>query len=374
MKVLFITRKYPPRIGGMESFSYGLISNFPGEKEVITYSGSQKWLIFIYFYFLFRALSVIYRKKIDLIHLGDAVLSPLGWFLKWITRKKVVITAHGKDINFKSLFYQKTIIPFVKKMDKIICVSEQTKSECLARGVSAEKCTVIPNGIDFPAQNTLPKEELKERMEEKYKIKLKNRFIILTVGRLSRRKGVYWFIENVFPLLPDFVTYVVVGEDATEINDLKSWLGFKKAKYTDAINSLIKNKKLEKRVFLLGKISPDDLESFYQISDLFLMPNIKVEGDMEGFGIAAIEAASRSLPVVASKLEGIKEAIKDKKNGILVNQGNINKYKNTIEQLINSEELRADIGQRAKEYTRENFSWKNLTVKYQVTFENLCKK
>lgn len=371
MKTLFITRKYPPEIGGMESFSFGLINSFPGEKQAITYGGSQKWLIFVYFYLFLKSLLVVWRNKIDLIHLGDAVLSPLGWLLKKLTRKMVVLTAHGKDINFNFPFYQRIILPFVRKMDWIVCVSEKTKLECLKRGVLANKCLVIPDGVAIHEQLLEP---AKKEIGQKFNISLADKFILLTCGRLSRRKGVLWFIRNVFRLLPANVIYLIVGRDSSEISSLGSWLGIRKIKYSDKIRRLINKLNFQDRIFYLGEVPRDDLEKIYGTADIFVMPNIKVEGDLEGFGIVAIEAASRGLPVVAANLEGLREAIKDGKNGYLVPWGQVSGFKEKIEQLIYSPELRGEISQKAKEYTRQHYSWPIVCQQYLELFQKLVSK
>lgn len=368
MKTLFITRKYPPQIGGMESFSYGLITNFPGDKIDITYGGSQKWLIFVYVYLFFKSLLVVWRNKIDLVHLGDAVLSPLGWFLKKLTGRKVVITAHGKDINFDFPLYQKTILPFARRMDRVVCVSEKTKLECLKRGILANKCLVIPDGVAILEQ--LPQSAKKE-IGQKFNISFADKFVLLTCGRLSRRKGVLWFIKNVFPLLPANVIYLIVGRDSTEISSLGSWFGIKKIKYSDKIRRLKQKLNFQDRIFYLGEVSADCLENIYSTADIFVMPNIKVEGDLEGFGIVAIEAASRGLPVVASNLEGLNEAIKTGQNGYLVPWGQASGFKEKIEQLICSPKLREEISQKAKEYTREHYSWSVVARQYADLFKQV---
>lgn len=371
MKTLFITRKYPPQIGGMESFSYGLINSFPGEKQVIAYGGSQKWLIFVYFYLFLKSLSVVWRNKIDLIHLGDALLAPLGWFLKKLTGRKVVITAHGKDINFNFPLYQKIILPFVRKMDQVVCVSEKTKSECLKRGVPANKCLVIPDGVAIQEQLPGP---AKKEISQKFNISFVNKFILLTCGRLSRRKGVLWFIKNVFPLLPANVIYLIVGRDSSEISGLGSWLGIKKIKYSDKIRRLIQKLNFQDRIFYLGEVSACDLEKIYRTADIFVMPNVKVEGDLEGFGIVAIEAASSGLPVVAANLEGLREAIKNGQNGYLVPWGQANGFKTKIEQLYYSPQLCGEISQKAKEYTRQHYSWPQVCQQYLELFQKLVGK
>ncbi len=73
MKVLFVTRKYPPLIGGMESLSYELTTGFPEPKTIIALKRSQKHLIWFLPYAFVRVALTGYRY--DVIHLGDALLT-----------------------------------------------------------------------------------------------------------------------------------------------------------------------------------------------------------------------------------------------------------------------------------------------------------
>jgi phosphatidyl-myo-inositol dimannoside synthase len=64
------------------------------------------------------------------------------------------------------------------------------------------------------------------------------------------------------------------------------------------------------------------LNTCYAAADLFVMPNIPVEGDMEGFGIVLLEANRAGVPAVASDLEGIRDVIEPGENGYRVPHGN----------------------------------------------------
>jgi glycosyltransferase involved in cell wall biosynthesis len=73
-------------------------------------------------------------------------------------------------------------------------------------------------------------------------------------------------------------------------------------------------------VCLLGYISDEEKNCLYRISDLFVMPNISVDGDQEGFGIVALEAGSYGIPTIATDIEGIRDAILDGKTGRLMKE------------------------------------------------------
>jgi len=371
---LFITRKHPPQFGGMENFSYGLIKHFPGKKISVVYGGKQKWLLFIYPWLFLKGLFFCMTKRVDIIHLSDGVMTVQGFVLKLLTRKKVVFTAHGKDINLKFKLYQLIMPFFFKRMDHIYCVSNSTKKECVKVGVKKEKCTVIPNGVNVDEfVVTKPINILKDQIQKQYSIDLKEKNILLTVGRLSKRKGVLWFVENVMPTLDKEFIYILVGGDSTEVNDLKSWFGVKGVSHGEKLKKRIKKLNLGSRVFWLGSIPFNDLKVIFNISDIFVMPNIPVQGDMEGFGIVAIEAGSTGSPVVASRLEGICDAIIENKTGSLVTSRNTDEFKKAIHTWIKrleNKETRSTI----RDLVKKHFSWNSVTRKYYNEFMKIVKK
>lgn len=180
---------------------------------------------------------------------------------------------------------------------------------------------------------------------------------MLSVGRLVERKGICWFIKNVFTKLEkDYVFFIIgQGEEETKIRDL------------------IKSLKLENRVLMLGRASDETKKIFYNSADVFIMPNIPVKGDMEGFGIVAIEAASCGLPIIAANLEGIKDAIKDSKNGFLVKPYDIEGYVKKINYVKNIKDIEA-FKKKQIEYTQKNYDLKNISQKYYSLFKEVLKR
>jgi glycosyltransferase involved in cell wall biosynthesis len=166
--------------------------------------------------------------------------------------------------------------------------------------------------------------------------------VLLTVGRLVERKGVAWFVGAVLPLLPDGAIYAVVGEGPQR----------------DAIAAAAAAGGVAHRVCMLGRVSDDLLGAAYARADIFVMPNIPVTGDMEGFGLVALEAAASGLPVVASDLEGITEALQNGRNGVLVPPGDGAAYARELTALLAmpSEERRV-VGTSAAVCTQERYGW-----------------
>jgi phosphatidylinositol alpha-1,6-mannosyltransferase len=177
---------------------------------------------------------------------------------------------------------------------------------------------------------------------------LQNKKVILTSGRLAKRKGVAWFIRNVLPRLDNNVIYVVAGNGPDRENILQA----------------IQETHLENRVKMLGYIEDSVRDMLFYTCDIFVQPNIPVTGDMEGFGISVIEAAYCGIPVIAANLEGLKDAIKHNQNGFLVETKNAEAYLSQINPLLNDDSYRKQFGQKARQFVMDNFSWSNISKQY----------
>jgi glycosyltransferase involved in cell wall biosynthesis len=351
--LLFITRNYPPQVGGLENYSYNLIKEFEKQESTwkIIFSKSKIHLCWFLPYCLFKALLMIRKYHIDTLHICDALLSPLGLLLKLITGKKVTTSVHGLDITFQNRFYQAIIPKCVSRLDMVICVSRSTKDECTKRKVPRQKCRMIPNGVtpgDFLMSGSPSEHRL--TLEKNLGTPLVDKKVLLTVGRLVKRKGVVWFLENVMPRLDNSYIYIIAGDGP---------------EYKFIIEKIDKHK-LNQRVFLLGKVSDEMRNLLYNGSDIFILPNITVENDVEGFGIVAIEAGSCGLPVVASNIQGIRDAVLDGKTGCLVTERDAKSFIHAISTM----RLRKD---RIKFTVANTFGWPQIYEKYRKVFDDIHK-
>lgn len=349
--ILFITRKYPPSVGGMEKLSYHLTKEMSHltSTKVIAWGGSQKWLPAFVFLACVRAIPALLSRKIRLIHIGDPVLSPVGLLLAYLGHKPVFTTAHGLDVTFSNPLYQFIIRICLPRLEGIVCISEFARKECLKRGVSSSRCTVIFPGVtvmDFPTDyGNL------ERITHKG---FGDRKVLLSVGRLVERKGFVWFIAKVLPILiqrrPD-IMYLLCGE------------GPEKRR----IENEVRRRGLQANVLLLGKVEKTVLQEAYAAADIFVMPNIKVRGTGEGFGLVSMEARAAGTPVVASDLEGIGESITNGEDGLLVKHENADEFVEAISRILNHEDVllsRENIRSKLSHHS----SWAKMAADYLKQF------
>ena len=361
--LLFITRKYPPSVGGMQRLSYHVTTGVAAREPavIISWGGSQKWLPLFIPYAAVKALWLCLTQSVDLIHLGDIVLAPLGLFLQAFTRLPVIANAHGLDVIYPNRLYQALILPCARRMDFVICISEHTRGQCLSRGIARARTAVIPVGIDaYAFRQSIGDAERSAWLARRAIAPdcVQPPHILLTAGRLVPRKGVRWLVAEVLPRLArrraDWI-YLVVGD------------GPERQAIAEAAT---RDPSIAQRVHLLGQTSDDDLRMAYASADLFVMPNVPVPGDSEGFGIVHLEARAAGLPVVAADIEGIAESFMSGEDGRLVPAGDAAAFVDAIDRGFDLGLTPTDRGRRATRIA-DGYDWAHIVEAYRGVFREV---
>ncbi len=374
LKVLFISRAYPPVHGGIEDQNYSLgeiLAQLTNTKIIANTKGKKNLPFFLMR--LFIQFPFILHKY-DVVLFGDGVLAPVGAFFKICWKKqKFVSVIHGLDITYA---YQKSImgkiyriinIPSLKKLDRLIMVGNHTIDEAVKIGINRNKCTFIPNGVNIdkvcePHTRT-ELENLLTQKSGKSVNYFQNKKIILRVGRFVPHKGLHWFIDKVMPLLPEeFILVGAGGYNPKAIGDSEN--------YT-LCNKYIKKHHLENRVILFPNIPQPDMNILFNTADVYISPNVDIKGSMEGFGLNALEAVMCGRIVLSSDLQGLKDAIKNNVNGFLLEPENEIIWKNKIEEVCNPQFGQETFIANAKEYTLNNFTWDRIGQQYLNVLEKL---
>jgi glycosyltransferase involved in cell wall biosynthesis len=147
-------------------------------------------------------------------------------------------------------------------------------------------------------------------------------------------------VDAVLPRLPSTVEYLVAGAGPDH----------------DEIQRAAVRRGVRERVHLLGAVDDDLREVVMLGADVFVQSNVPVPGDMEGFGLVAIEAAVRGTPVVASGIEGIRDAVVDGQTGILVAPGDAEAWTAALEHLLGDSSERRALGDAARRIAAEMYS------------------
>lgn len=291
---------------------------------------------------------IIERKNIDVILFSSMVTASLAPFIRKRVRVPMVTINHGHDVTLSIKIYQLFLKSVFRALDGVISVSEATRAASIVRGLPPEKGISLPNGMSIDIENNEMngKSLARKRLETLTGKDFNGKFILLTTGRLIRRKGHAWFIENVLPEIKSDVEYIILGSGPE----------------MTTIQNLLKKSEIANKVTILGRQPDDVLQDSYRAADIFVMPNIVVPGDMEGFGVVMLEANLMETPVVATDLEGIKDVIKPHYNGYKIEVGNAFKFAECIDNIINNE--LDSLGKSAKEYVLENFAWEQVSLRY----------
>jgi phosphatidylinositol alpha-1,6-mannosyltransferase len=291
-------------------------------------------------------------KEIDAVLFSSMVTAAMAVPLRSHLARHGVITAaiaNGLDATTPTWPYPQFVRKVFESLDLVLPISNATAAACRARGLPGEKCSVVLLGIKldrFPA--VADRSATRRKLLDFAGISDSPGLILSNAGRFVPRKGVAWFIANVMPSLPDDVVLLVAGEGPDRTR----------------IEQAITSHGLSHRVKLLGAVTDPELELLYKGSDLFVMPNVPVPGDMEGFGLVMLEAGLCGLPTIASRLEGIADVITDGENGVLVESENVEQFRNAIMRYHDDPGLLTAASSSARLHTAARFGWSGVTDRY----------
>lgn len=385
MEVLFVSHKYPPSTGGMEKQSYELIQGMSQCAIVhkIVYTGEESYFQF------FRKLNdrilkmVHSHPNISVVHFNDGLIASLSLWHTGYSHVKRVVTVHGLDVVFPLALYQRFILPRFNRFDHIIAVSQATAQCIIARGVDAQKVSVVANGIDHQLA-IHPAESDWHSLAKKYGIP-SNKKILVTLGRPVKRKGFSWFIREVLPHLPADTLLLMAGPFEATADKKEKWiqklpqrlqhlymlfLGYPSDQL--AIRGLLQDERYSERLRHLGKLPLADLRILLAQASAFIMPNIKVKGDMEGFGLVCLEASMCGTLVLASDIEGITDAIIHQKNGIQVAHENPTAWQRAVNDVVASEQSYSEQKEAYRRFTVAHFGWDKMVAGYAQLFKTVA--
>lgn len=370
MRLLFVSHSLPPEgrpmenLGGMQRVAADLFDSLTKNRgvEIRTLVLRSGWNERGYRtpLFMARALREIRRmaraKEIDAILFSSMLTATLVVPLRGLLRRNGVVTAaivNGLDATTPTWPYPILVKRTFESLDLVMPISRATAEACIARGMPPAKSKVVSLGIRLDRFSaTTDRGEARKRLTESGD---PPSLILCSVGRLVARKGAAWFVANVMPLLPNDVLYLIAGEGPER----------------EAIADAIAQYRLEESVRLLGAVTDEELETLYQGADLFIMPNVPVPNDMEGFGLVMLEAGLCGLPTIASNIEGIADVVSEGENGHLVPSKSAEAFCDAIMQYYSEPEALARAQTRTREITSSRFSWDGVVDRYLSILQNL---
>lgn len=283
----------------------------------------------------------------DVILCGSATTLPIAWPLARRERIPLVAIAYGGELVHRNPAVRAGIRFALRRADRVVAISRRTRELAEAAGIDAARLSVVPPGVD-PARAGAPP----GRGDDAYE----GRRVLLSVGRLVRRKGFAEFVEQVLPRVvashPD-VLYLVVGADATASLSHAERL-------RDALAARIEALGLSDHARLCGALDDAALAALYHRAQLFVLPVLDIPDDVEGFGIVFLEAALGHTASVATRVGGIPDAVEDGVTGLLVPPGDPEALAGAIRRLLDDGALREQLAANGERRAREQFAWSAL--------------
>lgn len=349
-KLLFISRKWTPAIGGMETYSVELAaaleSHFDVTKLVLP-GRSDGRPPSLPAYGLFVLKTILYcllrGRRFGYVVFGDLLLFPAAVCCRMVRRdQRRAVVVYGLDLVYgkrRGLLprcYSAYFAAFrscQRLYSRVIAISNHTATLASAAGLNA--VTVVK-----PSLPETPLTTARETETDLPASFVDARRKILQFGRLVPRKGALWFAQQVLPGLPGDVEFFVAGSahGYAQLDELQGC----------------------DRTTCLGPVSPETLAALIRKADIVVMPNVLLpEGsqDVEGFGLVAIETSSLGGLLVASRLQGIADAVLDGITGLLVEPGNAEAWHRAVTDLMEeSTTQQLERRETARTQTRLNYS------------------
>lgn len=374
MKILILSSEFPPGPGGIGTHAYQLAKNYSlashevqvltpqdyaAESEIVTFNDSQPFAVsrliggksaFSKALTRIGTLNSTLRSfKPDVVLVSGsrsiwmmAFLRPFYRDVPW------VVVAHGTEFGQMHGLDACLTRLSANQASALICVSEYTGQVVRALGVNKPPMEVVHNGADDAQFFKLDQDKI---IELRKALEVENKFVLLTVGNISARKGQ----EVVIRALP-----AIVQEDPHVVY----WMAGLPTE-REFLEKLAKDLGVVKAIRFLDRVTNQRLLELYNACDLFVMTSRQLEdGDFEGYGIAVIEAALCGRAAVVSDNSGLAEAVLDGQTGMLVPQNDPKATAKAILQLIGDPIRLHRLCEQAQARAVDSQTWDNVSAKY----------
>ena len=310
------------------------------------------------FFFVWDAYKIAKKicreNKIDVITTQDPLLTGVvGYLLKRKFKIPLNVQLHGNYLNnkfwlknYRFFFVLNTIGKFiVKRSDCVRVVSSIIKNTLINKlDIPSERLVNFPVFVNVEKFRDASK---KENIEEKYQ-DFKN--IVFFVGALTKRKNIESLLNATVDVIKGYpkTLFLIVGE------------GEEKAKLIRLSTKL----GIGQNVILEGRVNHKVLPSYYQVSDLLVLPSWT-----EGFPRVVMEALVCGKPVIVSDACGVSDVVTTAECGFVFPVGRADILAEKITYLLDYSELRKEMGGRGRRYVIENLDMKKNVYKYRELYE-----
>ena len=278
----------------------------------------------------------------DVVHAHGYKADLYTWAALRTSRIPLVSTCHTWYDNSTLLRAYGALDRYVlRRFAAVVAVSKEVQQRLLASGVSPERVTLIPNGIDTRPFATFPA-AAKSTPDAPLLVGL--------AGRLSQEKGVDLFVQAAARVLRDLpeTRFQIIGDGPDR----------------PALERLITSLGLTDRVTLLGR--RDNMPEIYSTLDILVSASRQ-----EGLPITLLEAMATSLPILATSVGEVPSLIRDRQTGLLVPPNDIDALAAALHILLTDPALRQHLGENARDLVETSFSARQMTANYRHLYTSV---
>jgi phosphatidylinositol alpha-1,6-mannosyltransferase len=329
-RALIVTRNLPPLMGGMERLNWHMAQGLSERMHVraIGPDGAaalappgvevEEIPLLPLLRFLVEASWRAWRRarawRPHVVLAGSGLTAPIAWLAARSCGAEAAMYAHGLDMAVRHPLYRGLWMPFFRRMDRVIANSRATALLATDIGVDPARIVIVHPGVELPV-SARPLQDI-DALRARHR--LGRGPLLLSVGRLSTRKGLREFVDGVLPRIVarrrDTVLLIVGDAPAQALHArTQTQESIRRAADAHGIGGNIR--------FLGVIVDRTELATVYEAADVHVFPVRQIPGDPEGFGMVAIEAAAHGLPTVAYATGGVVESVADPQSGRLIAPG-----------------------------------------------------
>ena len=299
---------------------------------------------------LFRLWNMLRDTKFDVVEAFTYDSNLLSLPMAWLAGVPVRIATHHGIIEGSPRLIERLHTGLVNSgmASILVNVSRKVLEQAAAAGIRRDRMTVIPNGIPAGSARTqsahAARSELGVGTDD---------ILIVSVGRLMYQKGHEYLIQAMQQVIPEWsqAKAVIFGEGPLRAQ----------------LVTLIDRLGLRGSVQLAGNRT--DIGRFLASADIFVLPS-----RWEGLPVALLEAMDSGLPVVATRVEGVEEVIRNESEGLLVPPEDARALAESLRRLLPDPALRKAMGAGGRARMRDSYTIDIMCDKYLALMENLLQR
>ena len=367
MKFILINYEFPPLGGGSSTASHFLSKNIASLnhelKVVTTHFDNLKEIELKDGYEIIRVKAL--RRKIDqsnIIEMFSFIIKSIhpcikltkqfkpdlilaffsipggliGLILKLFLKTPYAVFLRGGDVPGFSAknkilqifhFFLKPVIHFIcQKADKVFANSNGLRDLAL-KNIPKTEIQMVPNGVATDIFTPI------EKNNETVKI--------FFIGRLTKQKGGDLLLQALSCISSQNWELEIIGDGPEN----------------ETLNRLAENLGIKSKIKFTGWVNREDIIAKYQNADILVLPSSD-----EGMSNVILEGIACGLPVIATDISGTNELVKTGENGILIPVNNIDALKEALDNLLNNQDLRTEMGKKSRQIALE-YDWKTITAR-----------